>query len=128
MNRNSCQKRNARVIARDSHHKRPTNEGVVMLTKAADLKVQEKCTEIAEALANQAIKGNASSTRLLVDLADGPERVKDVETVEKVLSVVEAWTKELKGSDKPGEMPAALVAPQDAFACIHEAADSAYLN
>ena len=96
MNRNSCQKRNARVIERDSHHKRPTNTGVVMLTQAADKKVQEKCTEIALALAEQAIKGNASSARLLVDLAEGAEWVKDIETVEKVLSVVEAWEKEPK--------------------------------
>ncbi len=128
MNRNSCQKRNARVIERDSHHKRPANQGVVMLTQAADHQVQKQCAEIAEALAKEAIKGNASSTRLLVDLAEGAEWVKDIETVEKVLSVVEAWSKEPKCSDEPGVMPGAVVAPEDAFASIHKAGDSAYLN
>src|ERR1700684_1977035 len=48
------QRRNTRVIANNTHHDRPTNPGVVMLTQAADQKVHEKCEEIAKALAEQA--------------------------------------------------------------------------
>src|ERR1700731_4229429 len=89
-----------RVIGKKSHHKRPTNPGVVMLTQKADKKVLEECVKITDALAEQAIKGNASSARLLVDLAEGAEWVGDPETVEKVLSLVETWAKELKQPDE----------------------------
>lgn len=97
-----------------------------MLTKAADQKVQEKCELIATALADQAIKGNASSARLLVDLAEGADWVRDPETVEKVLSVVEMWMKEPKCSDEIGEMPAGVIAPSGEFA--PSSGNSAYVN
>jgi len=118
--------RSSRVIANNTHHQRPTNPGVVMLTQAADKKVLEQCSEIAKALAEQAIKGNASSTRLLVDLAEGADWVKDPETVERVLSVVEMWRKEPKCDDEIGEMPAGVVAPEGVNA--HDWADTAYVN
>ncbi len=126
MNRNHYQRRNAKIVP--SHHPKPANPGVVMLTKAADQKVQKWCSEIAEALANEAIKGNASSTRLLVDLAEGAEWVKDPATVERVLSVVEAWMKEPKCDDAPGEMPAGVIAPEGVIAPTHQAAHAVYVN
>ena len=116
------QRRDTRVIGKTNHHERPANPGVVMLTKAADQKVHEKCAMIAEALAQQAIKGNASSARLLVDLAEGADWVKDPETVEKVLDVVELWMKEPKCSEEIGEMPAALLTSPSDPAC------STYVN
>jgi len=119
--------RNTRVIANNTHHERPTNPGVVMLTKAADKKVKEECDQIAKALADQAIKGNASSARLLVDLAEGADWVKDPETVEKVLSVVEKWMKEPKCDDEIGEMPAGVIAPEGVTP-THDSPRAAYVN
>jgi hypothetical protein len=120
--------RNTRVIANNTHHNRPTNPGVVMLTQAADKKVQKECQKITDALAEQAIKGNASSARLLVDLAEGADWVKDPETVERVLSVVEMWKKEPKCDDEIGEMPAGVIAPEGVFAPTHDSACAAYVN
>lgn len=99
-----------------------------MLTQAADKKVQENCSEIAEALKNEALNGNASSTRLLVDLAEGAEWVKDPEAVEQVLSVVEKWMKEPKCHDEIGEMPAGVLANQGDFTSTHDSACPAYVN
>ncbi len=128
MNR-KYEKRSTKVIGRNDHHGRPTNPGVVMLTQAADEKVFQQCEKIAEALAAQAIKGNASSARLLVDLAEGAEWVKDPETVEKVLSLVESWKKELKApEDEIGEMPAGLLAPSGELATLSNSACSILIN
>ena len=117
-----------RVIGNNSHHKRPKNPGVVMLTQKADKKVLEECVKITDALAAQAIKGNASSARLLVDLAEGAEWVGDPETVEKVLSLVETWTKELKSPDEIGEMPAGLLAPSGVLTTSSDSACFTYVN
>jgi hypothetical protein len=119
---------NTRVIANNTHHTRPTNPGVVMLTQAADQKVLKECDKIAEALAVQAIKGNASSARLLVDLAEGAEWVKDPETVERVLSVVERWMKEPKCDEEIGEMPAGVLASEGNFAATGDSASPVYVN
>ena len=128
MNR-KYEKRSTKVIGKNDHHARPVNTGVVMLTQAADKKVFEQCVEIAEALANQAIKGNASSARLLVDLAEGADWVKDPESVEKVLSLVETWSKELKApEDEIGEMPAGLLAPSGELAVLSNSACSTFVN
>jgi hypothetical protein len=99
-----------------------------MLTQAADQKVHEKCEEIAKALAEQAIKGNASSARLLVDLAEGADWLKDPETVEQVLGIVEMWMKEPKCDDEIGEMPAGVVAPEGVITSTHNSARAAYVN
>src|SRR5258708_22289442 len=120
------EKRNTKVIGKNDHHAREVNTGVVMLTQAADKKVAQECEMIAKALAEQAIKGNASSARLLVDLAEGAEWVKDPATVEKVLSVVELWSKELKPPDEIGEMPAGVIAGE--FATLSDAACSTFVN
>jgi len=117
------------VIGKNSHHKRPKNPGVVMLTQKADRKVLEECVNITDALAAQAIKGNASSARLLVDLAEGAEWVGDPESVEKVLSLVETWSKELKApEDEIGEMPAGLLAPSGELATLSNSACSTFVN
>jgi len=127
MSRN-YQRRTTRVIGNNNHHVHPKNPGVVMLTQAADEKVFEQCEKIAEALASQAIKGNASSARLLVDLAEGADWVKDPETVDKVLSLVETWNKELKPPEEVGEMPAGLLAPSGELATMSNAACSTLVN
>jgi hypothetical protein len=120
---------NTRVIGKNTHHKRPKNPGVVMLTQKADKKVLETCSEITEALAAQAIKGNASSARLLVDLAEGAEWVGDPEAVEKVLSLVETWAKELKApEDEVGEMPAGVLAPSGELTTLSNSACSTFVN
>jgi hypothetical protein len=119
---------NKRAIANNTHHTRPTNPGVVMLTQAADQKVLEKCSEIAKALAEQAIKGNASSARLLVDLAEGAEWVKDPETVERVLSVVDRWMKEPKCDEEIGEMPAGVLTSEGNFGATGDSASAVYVN
>jgi len=117
-----------RVIGKNTHHKRPKNPGVVMLTQKADKKVLETCSEITEALAAQAIKGNASSARLLVDLAEGAEWVGDPEAVEKVLSLVETWNKELKPPEEIGEMPAGVIASSGELATLSNSACSTFIN
>ncbi|MFZ0393866.1 MAG: hypothetical protein WBX09_06375 [Terracidiphilus sp.] len=71
------------------------NPGVTKLRKDADDKVLEKSTEIAKALADEAVKGNASSARLLVDLADGANWTEHSDSVAKVISLaVTEWKKE----------------------------------
>ena len=67
MNRNNYQRRNAKIIAARFSR---SNPGVEMLSKAADQQVHDKSTKIAEALTKEALSGNASATRLLVDLAE----------------------------------------------------------
>jgi hypothetical protein len=83
---------------------------------------------LCKALAEQAIRGNASSTRLLVDLAEGADWIRDPETVERVLSVVEKWMKEPKCSDEIGEMPAGVIAPGGILAPSADLACPAYVN
>jgi len=117
MNRNNYQRRNAKIAATRFSR---SNLGVELLSQAADKKVQEKCKLIAEALAEAAIKGNASATRLLIDLAEGADWVKNEEAVQRVLEVVEAWSKEAKYDKQPGEMPAGVIAPQGDIGSTHD--------
>lgn len=100
MSRTKYQRRNWRAIQAASQNKQRT-EGVAMLSKAADKEVKENSDKIAEAIKNEAVKGNASAARLLVELAEGAEWVKDPETVERVLNVFE-----LLARDQPSAEPA----------------------
>jgi hypothetical protein len=106
---NHYQKRNAKLAA---SFRPKSNPGVDLLSKAADQVVEKKSTKIAEALAKQAVLGNASAARLLVDLAEGADWVKDEKTVLTVLDVVTAWSKEPQFEEKPAEMPAGVIDPQ----------------
>jgi hypothetical protein len=124
-NRNNYQRRNAKIAASFRTQKNP---GVDMLTKAADSEVQKKCDKIAQGLVAEAIKGNASATRLLVDLAEGADWLKNEEAVSQVLKLVESWSKEPKIDDQPGEMPAGVIAPQGNIASSHDEARSAFVN
>jgi hypothetical protein len=75
--------------------RRVPNPGVTRLRKDADNKILEKSTEIADSLAKQAIGGNASSARLLVDLADNANWIQQPDSVAQVLSIaVNQWKKE----------------------------------
>ena len=65
-----------------------------MLSKAADEKVGEKANEIVQSLIDGALEGNASATRLLVQLAEGADWVQDPVAVEKVLDAVSIWSNE----------------------------------
>ena len=124
-NRNNYQRRNAKIIA--AHFSR-CNPGVEVLSRAADQKVQEKSEKIAEALTNEALKGNASATRLLIDLAEGAEWVQNQEAVQTVLRVVEKWSKEPKMDEQPGELPAGVIAPEGALGSPHSEDRIVYLN
>jgi len=108
-NRNHLQRRNAKLAA---SFRPQSNPGVDLLTKAADHQVELKSNAIAESLAEQAVLGNASAARLLVDLAEGADWVKNEATVLGVLDVVNAWSKEPKFEEQPAKMPAGVIAPQ----------------
>lgn len=72
------------------------NPGVTKLRKDADKVVGSNSEVIANALVKGAKEGNASSARLLVDLADGANWVEHAESVAGVLSLaVTEWKKEL---------------------------------
>lgn len=119
-NRNSYQKRNAKIPTST----RKTNPGVERLTRHADEAVLRHSSDIAKALADAAIAGNASSARLLIDLADGADWMKDEEAVQQFLKIVESWEKEPKVDDAPGEMPAGVL--QDSPTT--ESARTTYVN
>lgn len=106
---NRYQRRNAKLAA--SFQLR-SNPGVDTLSKAADQQVLDKSTAIAQSLAEQAVLGNASAARLLVDLAEGADWVKNEKTVLGVLDVVTAWSKEQKYEEQPDQMPAGVIAPR----------------
>lgn len=106
---NHYQRRNAKLAA---SFRSKANPGVDLLTRAADHQVELKSAAIAESLAKQAVLGNASAARLLVDLAEGADWVQHEETVVGVLDVVRAWSKEPKHKEQPAEMPAGVIAPQ----------------
>ena len=74
--------------------RRVKNTGVAKLRQAADKMVEEHRVQIAEALYKQIDKGNASSARLLLQLAESNEWVDDEESVSKVLSIAETWKNE----------------------------------
>jgi hypothetical protein len=71
------------------------NPGVAKLRKDADEKVLANSPEIAQALVDQAKNGNASSARLLVDLADGANWTDHADSVAQVISLaLTEWKKE----------------------------------
>ncbi len=70
------------------------NPGAMKLRRDADLKVAEKSPEIAKALADEALKGNASSAKLLVDLADGADWIENPDSVTTVLELASGWKHE----------------------------------
>jgi len=75
--------------------RRIPNPGVTKLRKQADKVVGDHSDEIATALVDGAKAGNASSARLLVDLADNANWVQHPESVTQVLSIaVGEWKKE----------------------------------
>jgi hypothetical protein len=106
---NNHVRRNAKLAA---NFRPRSNPGVDLLSREADKEVEKKSTKIAQALAEQAVLGNASAARLLVDLAEGADWVKDEKTVLGVLDVVTAWSKEPRFEEKPAEMPAGVIVPQ----------------
>ena len=71
------------------------NPGVAKLRKDADDKILQNSTQIASALVKGATEGNASSARLLVDLADGANITEHTESVATVISLaLNEWKKE----------------------------------
>ena len=74
-----------------------------MLSKAADTEVKLHSTDIAKAIANEAIEGNASAARLLVELAEGAEWVKGPATVERVLDIFEILARDQPAPESNGE-------------------------
>ena len=84
------------ALARRSTTRRQiANPGATKLRKQADKVVGTKSRKIANALADEAIKGNASSARLLVDLADGANWTEHSDSVATVISLaLSEWKKE----------------------------------
>ena len=102
MNRTKYQRRNWRAIeAANKNKQRPV--GVDMLSKAADQEVKHYSTEIAEAIRKEATEGNASAARLLVELAEDAEWVKDPATVERVLNIFEILARDQPAPQLDGE-------------------------
>ncbi len=104
MSRTRYQRPNVRTINAKSHHKPSAKAGIVKLSNAALDEVEKHSTEIAEALCLAAVGGNASSTRLLVELAEGPAWIEDPEAVGRVLSVVQQWKSDAEPSAKRGKL------------------------
>jgi len=75
------------LARRSTTRRQVANPGVAKLRKDADNKIQEHSTEIAQALVDGAKEGNASSARLLVDLADGANWIEHADSVAQVLSL-----------------------------------------
>jgi hypothetical protein len=72
------------------------NPGAMKLRRDADVVVGNNSDKIAKALADEALIGNASSAKLLVDLADGADWVQNPEDVARVLSLASGWKEEPK--------------------------------
>ncbi len=108
-NGNHLQRRNAKLAA---SFRPKCNPGVDLLSRAADQVVEKQSDNIADALCAQAVLGNASAARLLVDLAEGADWVRNEATVSQVLEVVRAWSQEPKYEEQPAEMSAGVIAPQ----------------
>lgn len=82
------------LARRATTSRRIANPGVKKLRKDADNKIRDNSTEIAEALYKQTTLGNASSARLLVDLADGADWTEHTDAVAEVLSLaLNEWQK-----------------------------------
>lgn len=86
MSRETIKPTNA-LARRSVTRRRVANPGVAKLRKEADEKVRDHSTEIADALVEFAKKGNASSARLLVDLADGANWTEHPDSVAQVISL-----------------------------------------
>ncbi|HUX45669.1 MAG TPA: hypothetical protein VMV57_13035 [Terracidiphilus sp.] len=81
----------------------PDHKGAESLRLAADLILQQKCIEIAEALATSSILGHIQSARFLYVLAEGQQKQAAAEVVEELqslaieLSQETEWQEPLKG-------------------------------
>ncbi len=75
------------LARRSVTRRRVANPGVTKLRKEADAKVLKNSAQIANALVKGAKKGNASSARLLVDLADSANWVEHPDSVAQVISL-----------------------------------------
>lgn len=104
MSRTSLQPTSA-LARRNTTRRRINNPGVMRLRLVADLKVAEKSLEIANALVTESLTGNASSARLLVELAEGAEWINDPEAVERVLTIAAEWKKEQQWNGKLPVLP-----------------------
>ncbi|KAA6456057.1 hypothetical protein DYQ86_26650 [Acidobacteria bacterium AB60] len=125
MNRNRYQRRNLKTGL--SHC--GSGAGVELLSRAADEQVKKECDEIAKALVKEALEGNASATRLLVDLAEGAEWIKNPATIEGVLKVIQKWEKEPRFEEQPGDMPAGVLAPPQEYGALSSGKlNSKYVN
>jgi hypothetical protein len=60
--------------------KKAAGQGASRLSEAAGKTLEENSSEIAQSLLDSTLKGNASSARLLVELAEGPAESKNART------------------------------------------------
>lgn len=94
MGRNKAKPTNA-LARRSQTRVQIQNPGTTQLSKEADEVVGENSKEIAKALVEGAKHGNASSARLLVDLADSADWAEHSESIAEFLSLaVKEWKEE----------------------------------
>ncbi len=75
------------LARRSVTRRRVANPGVTKLRKDADEVVLKNSEVIAKSLGEEAVKGNASSARLLVDLAQNANWVEQSDSVAEVMSL-----------------------------------------
>lgn len=85
--KNDTIKPTSALTRRYTTSRRIPNPGVTQLRKDADTKIKENSQKIAQALVNGATAGNASSARLLVDLADNANWTEHTDAVSTVISL-----------------------------------------
>ncbi len=74
--------------------KKPVNPGKAKMNAAADKTLEKNSAKIAKALLNSTISGNASSAKLLFDLADGQIDLEEEGTMERLCSLAEKLASE----------------------------------
>ena len=83
------------MVRKSRTTRRVANPGVAKLRKDADDKILEHSGKIAKALAEGAENGNASSARLLVDLAENANWTEHTDAVSTVISLATDWVKQI---------------------------------
>ena len=80
--------------SRKTERSKARNQGPADLSKAADQKIREQCSELADVLMKKALEGSATSAGLLIRLAEGADWDRSVEAGETALSRAEVWSSE----------------------------------
>lgn len=82
---------------------KPPAKGAEEMRLAADLVLEEKCIEIARALADSSIKGHIQSARFLYLLAEGRHQLEAAKVVETLQSLAIQLTQQPEWSEPADE-------------------------